>query len=125
MKKALIQLPRGGKLPRTVVTVSQKEIFLALLQNGRTTRFNGQSCTAQALIDLDWYSSEHRRIKNDVATAQAIEARLMQDSEPLLNIEPGAAWYFEQNPSPENQMSAGKLLFLEQGVAPDNFVPGD
>ncbi len=194
LKETLIQLPTDGKTPRTVVTVSQKEILLALLQNGRTTRFNGESCTAQALIDLIgirqntvawseslkflWPDGEYarwnsqywrngnlknnvslhaavgdvfmhpqkysigcytatklviiqgvldyyRRIKNDAATAQAIEARIMQDGEPLSNIEPGAAWYFEKNASPEGQTSAGKLVFLVQGVAPDNFVPGD
>ena len=194
LKETLIELPSSEKIARTVVTVSQKEILLALLQHGRTTRFNGQSCSAQALIDVIgvrqntvawseslkfvWPDGEYarwnsqywrhgdlkahvalhaavadvfmhpqkysigcytatklviiqgvldyyRRIKNDVVTAQAIEARLMQDGEPLSNIEPGAAWYFEQNPSPENQTSAGKLVFLEQDVAADNFVPGD
>lgn len=194
LKEVLIQLPTGRKLPRTVVTVSQKEILLALLQNGRTTRFNGKSCTAQALKDLIgirqntvawseslkfiWPDGEHarwnsqywrngnlkkhaslhvavgdvfmrpqkysigcytatklviiqgvldyyRRIKNDVTTAQAIEARLMEDGEPLSNIEPGAAWYFEQNASPESSTRAGKLVFLEHAVAPDNYVPGD
>lgn len=194
LKEELIQLPTDGKKPRTVVTVSQKEILLALLQNGRTTRFFGRSCTVEALKDqigirqntVAWSESleflwpdgrsarwnskywrhgnlkpssplhiavgdvflhtsrysvgcytatkliviqgvldYYRRIKNDIATAQAIESRLMQDGEPLSYIEPGAAWYFENDSRPEDLQRAGKLVFLDRDVAPDNFVPGD
>jgi hypothetical protein len=194
LKEELIQLPAAGKKVRTVVTVSQKEILLALLQSGRTTRFTGQACTAEALRDqigvrqntVAWSESlefmwpngksahwntrfwnhgnlrlhqplhmavadvfmhtqkysigcytatkliviqgildYYRRIKHDLITADAVEARLMQDGEPLSYIEPGEAWYFEKESSPTEQSRAGKLVFLEHGVAADNFVPGD
>jgi len=45
---------QGGivfRCPGDDVTVSQKEILLALLQNGRTTRFTGKACSAEALKD--------------------------------------------------------------------------
>ena len=51
VKEELVQLPTGGKWPRTVVTVSRKEILLALLQRGRTTRFGGNACAVEALAD--------------------------------------------------------------------------
>ncbi len=194
LKEELIRLPIDGKKHRTVVTVSQKEILLALLQKGRTTTFSGNACTVQALKDqigvrqntVAWSESVefiwpngksarwntkywdhgnlrakqplhvavddvfmhtkkyslgcytatkliiiqgildyYRRIKHDLATAQAIEARLMQDGDPLSYIEPGAAWYFEKESSLQDQVRPGKLVFMEQGIAADNFVPGD
>lgn len=194
LKEELVQLPALGKKPRTVVTVSQKEILLALLQNGRTTRFNGAGCSVDALRDqvgirqnvvawaesLEWswpnggsarwngrywnrgdlkphkalhlaiadvflrpqkyavgcYTATklvmiqgildyYRRVKNDIATAEAIEKRLMQDGDPLTHIEPGAAWYFEKESTPDDMARAGKLLFLTHGIPADNFVPGD
>ncbi len=51
LKEELIQLPAIGAKPRTVVTVSQKEILLALLQSGRLTLFTGKACTVDALKD--------------------------------------------------------------------------
>lgn len=194
LKEELVQLPTPGKRPRTVVTVSQKEILLALLQSGRVTRFTGKACTVDALkdqvgirqntvawsesVEFAWPNGKsarwnskywshgnlrahralhvaiddafmhnqkyaigcytatkliiiqgtldyYRRIKNDPATADAIEARLMQDGEPLSHIEPGAAWYFEKDVGPDDIFEAGKLVYLMHGIAADNFVPGD
>jgi len=51
LREELIQLPGAGKKPRTVVSVSKKEILLALLQRGRTTQFTGAACTPQAIQD--------------------------------------------------------------------------
>lgn len=194
LREELIQLPRAGNTPRTVVTVSKKEILLALLQSGRTTQFNGEACTSQALqdqvgirqnivawsesIEFKWpdggaahwnakywnhgnlkshrtlhaaindafmhpkmytigcYTATkliviqgvldfYRRIKKDVVTTQAIEARLMLDGDPLTHIEPGAAWSFEKESTREDLSQMGKLVSLTPGVASDNFVPGD
>lgn len=46
-----LKLPAGGGKYRTVSTVSRKEIVYAMMQGGRTTRFQGQACDAQAFID--------------------------------------------------------------------------
>jgi hypothetical protein len=51
LREELIQLPSEHAKPRTVVTVSQKEILLALLQSGRTTQFSGAACNQQAFVD--------------------------------------------------------------------------
>ena len=194
LREELIQLPSEGRKLRTIVSVSKKEILLALMQSGRITQFSGTACTRQALqdhvgirqnivawsesIEFHWpdggaarwnnkywdhgnlkphrtlhsavndvfmhprrysvgcYTASklivmqgvldyYRRIKEDMVTTAAIENRLMQDGEPLASIEPGAAWYFERDSSPQDLMRAGKLVFLSTGVAPDNFVPGD
>jgi hypothetical protein len=194
LREELIQMPREGSKPRTVVSVSKKEILLALLQNGRNTHFSGPACTRQALEDhigvrqnivawseaiefrwpnggsahwnnkywdhgnlkphrtlhsaindvfmhpqlyaigcytatkliviqgvLDYY----RRIKMDMATSDAVEKRLLLDGDPLVSIEPGAAWYFEKDSTPMDLRRVGKLVFLSSDIAPDNFVPGD
>jgi hypothetical protein len=70
---------------------------------------------------LDYY----RRVKQDAETAAAIEARLRADGEPLVNLEPGAMWEFEPDYDPAERERPGKLLRLQHGVAPGNFVPGD
>ncbi len=51
LRDELIEMPSGGSKPRTVVTVSKKEILLALLQSGRITQFSGAACVRQALQD--------------------------------------------------------------------------
>ncbi len=70
---------------------------------------------------LDYY----RRIRNNPAKLQQLEKRLYADHDPLLNIEPGAMWSFEQGSSPRELNRPGKLLRLARQVAPKNFVPGD
>lgn len=51
LKEELVELPSAERTPRTVLTVSQKEILLALLQSGRTTRLDGKACSVEALKD--------------------------------------------------------------------------
>jgi hypothetical protein len=194
LREELVQLPRDGSQSKTVVSVSKKEILLALLQRGRTTQFSGLACTPTALMDqvgirqnivawselveLKWPNGRsahwnakywdhgnlkahqklnvavtdvflhprkyaigcytatkliviqgvldyYRRIKKDIVTAQAIEARLMHGGDPLSYIEPGAAWYFEKESTEQDRKRPGKLVSLLHGVAADNFIPGD
>lgn len=47
----LVQLPAARGAKKTVLTVSKKEIVLAMLQPGRTSLFTGQACDVQALKD--------------------------------------------------------------------------
>lgn len=53
--EAIVEVIKENKAKKikskTVVTVSKKEIALALMQHGRTTEFNNENCTAEALID--------------------------------------------------------------------------
>jgi hypothetical protein len=47
----LVSLPAGKRADRIVLTVSKKEIVLAMLQPGRSTVFGVRACDAQALRD--------------------------------------------------------------------------
>ena len=70
---------------------------------------------------LDFY----RRMRKEPSKAALIRDRLLRDGNPLVEIEPAAAWDFEPDFEPANREQPGKLLGIERGVAPRNFVPGD
>lgn len=70
---------------------------------------------------LDFY----RRIRKEPSKAGLIRDRLLRDGNPLAEIEPAAAWDFESDFEPTSRERPGKLLGIERGVAPRNFVPGD
>lgn len=46
-----VELPAARGAKKTVLTVSKKEIVLAMLQRGRTSLFSGQACDVHALQD--------------------------------------------------------------------------
>lgn len=187
----LIDPERAAK---QVPTVSQKEVLLALLHNGRSTTYKGKDCGLEELKDdvgvrqitvawaqnvafrwpdgtpAEWESQYweegtpkagvnlydaltdalinsssyavgcytaakiilaasqldyYQRIKHNSKQAQSVYDALMADNDPLINIEPGQAWYFEQDYPKENDTIVGKILNMKRGVAPRNFVPGD
>ena len=70
---------------------------------------------------LDYY----RRIKKDQTQLKILENRLSVDKEPLASVEPGEMWNFEKDFNPEELNRPGKLLKIESGITPKNFVPGD
>lgn len=70
---------------------------------------------------LDYYS----RIKKGQARLKIVLDRLLSDGEPLVDIEPGRMWEFETDYDPEELKRPGKILKIQHGVAPRNFVPGD
>ena len=51
LKEELVQLPSATKKPKSVITVSKKEIVMSMLQRGRTSKFSGNSCSLEALKD--------------------------------------------------------------------------
>ncbi|MDO8932249.1 MAG: hypothetical protein Q7U97_07650 [Rhodocyclaceae bacterium] len=179
---------------RNILTVTDKEIVLALMQHGRLTEFSGAACTVDALRDhvgirqnivawaenLEWgwpdggparwnrkywkggslksgiplrqavsdaffnqdkyeigcYTATKlvviqgildyfHRIKGDAARARLVEDRLIEDGEPLVDIEPGRMWSFEPDFDPRELDRPGKILRIAYGIAPKNFVPGD
>lgn len=67
LREKLVKMPSGGSKLRTVVTVSKKEILLALLQSGRITQFSGAACVRQALQDQIGIR------QNTVAWAESVE----------------------------------------------------
>jgi hypothetical protein len=81
--------------------------------------------TAAKLVMAHAISDYYLQIKSDQATSTRLSERLLQDDEPLVNIEPGAMWYFESDFDSAEQLREGKLLTLIDEVAGDNFVPGD
>jgi hypothetical protein len=188
----IISLPAPNGKTIKVVTVSRKEILLALLQHGRLTEFSGENCKLDALKsaiairqnivawseNLNWrwpdgeaaewsprywlkgtplptvtiqaafYDAFHhqkkysigcytatkmvivqgildyfRRVKKNKSELELIEARLAFD--PLVNVEPGEMWSFEQDFDRSELPRPGKLLQIQYDVAPKNFVPGD
>jgi hypothetical protein len=54
-----------------------------------------------------------------------VEARLLSDGEPLVDVEPAIAWSFEADFDPKEADNPGKITTIVHGVAPRNFVPGD
>lgn len=76
---------------------------------------------AMAYGVLDYY----QRVRPDAAKAQLVEQRLLQDQDPLVDIEPGSMWDFEADFDPREAGRPGKLLTIQYGVAARNFVPGD
>lgn len=187
-------MPTATAEPRNVLTVTHKEIVLALMQHGRLTEFSGKACDVEALRDhvgirqnivawaerLDWgwpdggparwnrkywkagslvarnslwqavndaflnqeeyeigcYTATklvviqgildyYHRIKQAPEKVRLVEARLLADMEPLVDIEPGRMWSFEPGFDPQEQDRPGKILRITYGVAPKNFIPGD
>jgi hypothetical protein len=70
---------------------------------------------------LDYYV----RVRQDAGKAALVRARLLQDGEPLVGVEPAAMWEFEEDFDAARGAIPGKILRLERGVAAGNFVPGD
>lgn len=70
---------------------------------------------------LDYY----RRVKKNPAILRIVENRLLADREPLVNVEPGMMWSFETDFDQNELMRPGKLLKIQYGIAPKNFIPGD
>lgn len=187
-------MPTATRDLRNVLTVTHKEIVLALMQHGRLTEFAGKACDVEALRDhvgirqnivawaenLDWgwpdggparwnrkywrsgslvarrsleqavndafFNQEmyeigcytatklvviqgildyYHRIKRAPDKAALVEARLLADGEPLVDIEPGRMWSFEPDFDPAESDRPGKILRAIYDVAPGNFIPGD
>ena len=70
---------------------------------------------------LDYYT----RVKKDSSQAKAVHDTLMIDNDPLVDIEPGLTWSFEATYDAADKAIPGKILVLQLGVSPMNFVPGD
>lgn len=70
---------------------------------------------------LDYYS----RVKPDPVKLAKIEKIMLADKAPLSDVEPGTAWDFVKSMSKEDLKVKGKILDVQKGVAPNNFIPGD
>lgn len=81
--------------------------------------------TATKVVVIQGVLDYYRRVKKDPVQLKLLENRLTADKEPLVNIEPGKMWAFEHDFDPKELNRQGKLVRLEYGIAPRNFVPGD
>jgi hypothetical protein len=81
--------------------------------------------TATKLVVIQGVLDYYQRIKNDPVTLALVQANLLQDSDPLTNIEPGSMWSFEAGITSEDLVRNGKLRTLQHGVTRKNFIPGD
>lgn len=79
---------------------------------------------AKAVISaatLDYYT----RIKQDRVKGSLVQAALMRDGDPLVNVEPGETWRFEEDHDSADDAIQGKLLDIRRGVGAGSIVPGD
>ena len=81
--------------------------------------------TATKLVMVQGVLDYYHRIKKDPLQLKRVEDLLSADKEPLVDVEPGKMWDFEQDFDPEKLKRPGKLLKIQYGVAPRNFIPGD
>ena len=81
--------------------------------------------TATKLVFVHGVLDYYERVREDAALARKVEARLLSDREPLVDVEPSRAWRFEPGYDFREVSRPGKLLSLVDRVAPKNFVPGD
>lgn len=81
--------------------------------------------TATKVVIIQGVLDYYRRVKKDPVQLKLLETRLNADKEPLIDIEPGKMWAFENDFDPRELDRPGKLLKIEHGIAPKNFVPGD
>ena len=81
--------------------------------------------TAAKLVVIQGILDYYYRIKQDPINARLVEARLLEDGDPLEDVEPARMWSFEPDFNPETLHRPGKILRIDYGIAPKNFVPGD
>jgi len=91
----------------------------------RQEKYSVGCYTAAKLVMLQGVLDYYRRVKKDASQLQQIEARLLADREPLVNVEPGRMWDFEADFDRQELDRPGKILHIQYGVAARNFVPGD
>jgi hypothetical protein len=81
--------------------------------------------TASKMVTLQGVVDFYQRVRGDKALSSLIDSRVWADADPLVNIEPGDTWSFEEDFDPQEKGRPGKLVKMLADVAPKNFVPGD
>jgi hypothetical protein len=105
---------RGVPLPTAVM-----DVFL------QQEKYSIGCYAAIKLLLVQGVLDYHHRVNPDPVRARRVEAALLSDGEPLVDVEPANMWHFEKDYTPVKGDHLGKLMELETGVAPGNFVPGD
>lgn len=81
--------------------------------------------TAAKMVAVQGILDYFQRIRPSPTLLQQLEARLLANDDPLADVEPAGMWSFEADFDPREIHRPGKVLRLAQGIARDNFVPGD
>lgn len=103
-----------------------KPLHLALLDAFTNQRQYAIGCyTAAKLVLLQGVTDYYRRVRATDHLSAMVMQRIWLDGDPLVNIEPGDMWFFEEDFDPREQGRPGKLMKIQYNVAPRNFVPGD
>jgi hypothetical protein len=81
--------------------------------------------TATKLVMVKGVLDYYGRAQDLPGMSTLVEARLLSDGEPLVDVEPGIVWSFEPDFDPKEAARPGKIASIVHDVAPRNFVPGD
>lgn len=110
---------RGTPRPGFPLHVAMNDMFL----NQKKYKIGCYTATKMVVIQamLDYY----RRVRKDPAKLKLLEQRLSADGQPLLDVEPGRVWDFEAGFDQKEFDRPGKVLSVQYGIAPKNFIPGD
>lgn len=109
----------GTPQPGFALHVAVNDMFL----NQKKYKIGCYTATKMVVIQglLDYY----RRVRKDPAKLKLLEQRLSADGQPLLDVEPGRVWDFEAGFDQKEFDRPGKVLSVQYGIVPKNFVPGD
>lgn len=81
--------------------------------------------TASKLVYVQAALDYYARLNPQEQKLSSVLNCLWSDKDPLVGVEPEAMWFFEADFNPKKKDRPGKLTYLLQDVAPENFVPGD
>jgi hypothetical protein len=81
--------------------------------------------TASKMVTLQGVVDFYQRVRGVKALSELVDGRVWADADPLVNIEPGDTWSFEEDFDPLEKGRPGKLVKMQADVAAKNFVPGD
>lgn len=74
-----------------------------------------------AFAILDYY----KRVSPNYLKFNLVLSSLIQDNDPLVSVEPGIMWKFEDSFNPETDNTSGKVLDIYNNISLKSFVPGD
>lgn len=81
--------------------------------------------TATKLVITQGVVDYYRRVRANDSLSSLVLLRIQHDGDPLVHVEPANMWDFEEDFDPSERDRPGKLVKIQYGVAPRNFVPGD
>jgi hypothetical protein len=81
--------------------------------------------TAAKIVMVQGILDYYRRVQHDPVRLKLVKTRLLSDHDPLVDVEPGEMWSFEKDYVASDRNRAGKILQIQHGFHPRNFVPGD